>query len=141
MTKIKMAPLRADLWRYTMKTPIYLACAMFAVCMGCASTPKLSDANEKSAANAATQSTADSSHSARIFVLGMSCPLCVTNIDKQLLRVPGVEKVSVNLGNGLVLARLSVENPPTQQQLTEAITKSGFTLSKIEMPESKGGRP
>ena len=73
---------------------------------------------------------------ARLYVSGMSCPLCATNIDKQLLRVPGVQKVSVDLGKGLVLARLAPSNPPTRDQLAGAIAQSGFTLDRIEMPET-----
>jgi len=74
---------------------------------------------------------------ARLFVMGMSCPLCANNINKQLMRVPGVQEVSVDLGSGLVLARLVPSNPPTREQLVEAIRQSGFTLDRIEMPDRK----
>jgi len=79
--------------------------------------------------------------SARLFVKGMSCPLCANNIDKQLLSVPGVQKVSVDLGSGLVLVKLAPGNPPTKVQLETAIKQSGFTLDRIEMPEIKGNQP
>ena len=75
---------------------------------------------------------------ARLYVKGMSCPLCANNIDKQLLRVRGVQRVSVDLGTGLVLAKLAPANPPTREQLAGAIAESGFTLDRIEMPEPKG---
>jgi copper chaperone CopZ len=78
---------------------------------------------------------------ARLHVKGMSCPLCANNIDKQLLRVPGVRSVSVDLGTGLVLAELTPSSPPTREQLVGAVERSGFTLGRIEMPEPKGGNP
>lgn len=73
-----------------------------------------------------------------LHVRGMSCPLCANNIDKQLLRVPGVEKVAVNLGNGEVHVRLAASPRPTAEQLTRAIERSGFTLARIEMPSAEG---
>lgn len=73
-----------------------------------------------------------------LHVRGMSCPLCANNIDKQLLKVPGVEKVAVNLGNGEVHVRLAVAPRPTADELTRAIERSGFTLARIEMPLTEG---
>lgn len=73
---------------------------------------------------------------AAIHVLGMACPLCVTNVDKQLMGVPGVLDVSVNLGTGEVRARLSPENPPTREQLARAVERSGLTVDRIEMPSA-----
>lgn len=73
-----------------------------------------------------------------MFVKGMSCPLCATNIDKQLMHVRGVEHVSVNLGTGEVQVRLAPGNPPTREELAAAIERSGFTLDRIDMPQ-KGG--
>lgn len=71
---------------------------------------------------------------ARLFVKGLACPLCATNIDKQLLRVPGVRAVSVNLGTGEVLAELEPGHLPTREQLARAIMLGGLTLDRIEMP-------
>lgn len=79
--------------------------------------------------------SAQQEFAARLYVKGMSCPLCANNIDKQLLRVPGVQSVSVDLGSGLVLARLTPNNSPTREQLVGAIVQSGFTLDRIEMPD------
>ncbi len=71
---------------------------------------------------------------ATMYVKGMSCPLCANNIDQQLMRVPGVEHVSVNLGSGEVRAMLDPKRPPTRDQLANAIENSGFTLDRIESP-------
>jgi len=84
---------------------------------------------------------ASSDMTARLYVKGMSCPLCANNIDKQLLRVAGVKDVSVDLGSGEVRAKLEPANPPTRDELARAIEQSGFTLDRIEMPPPKEGTP
>jgi copper chaperone CopZ len=71
---------------------------------------------------------------AKLYVKGMSCPLCAHNIDRQLLKVPGVKKVTVDLGTGEVQATLAADNPPNRDQLARAVKQSGFTLDRIEMP-------
>jgi len=69
---------------------------------------------------------------ATLVVHGMSCPQCSTNVDKQLLAVPGVEKVMINLGTGEVNVRLAPDQQPTGNQLAAAIKKSGYTLIRID---------
>ena len=69
----------------------------------------------------------------------MSCPLCANNIDKQLLRVSGVNRVKVNLDTGEVFVSMSASSPPSSEQLSHAITQSGFTLARIDMPGEKDG--
>lgn len=75
---------------------------------------------------------------ATLHVRGMSCPLCANNIDRQLLKIPGVERVAVNLGNGEVRVRLATSPRPTKDQLVQAIERSGFTLAGIDMPKPEG---
>ena len=65
-------------------------------------------------------------------VYGMSCPLCATNVDKQLLRVPGVEKVDVNLADGKIQVKIDEQNAPTDERLKDAVVESGFTFKSIE---------
>jgi lysyl-tRNA synthetase class 2 len=38
----------------------------------------------------------------KVHVLGMSCPKCVSNVDIQLMRVPGVQKAQIDMGTGIV---------------------------------------
>src|SRR5688572_5902909 len=72
-------------------------------------------------------------NTAVMLVHGMACPQCAYNIDLQLLKVPGVESVKVDMGKGRVEAKLSPTNPPTREQLAQAIAQTTFTLKKIEM--------
>jgi Zn2+/Cd2+-exporting ATPase len=81
-------------------------------------------------------SLADSGQAGSVAVMtvhGMACPQCANNVDLQLLKVKGVESVKIDMGSGRVTAQLSPSNPPTRDQLAQAIEKTGFTLVKIEM--------
>lgn len=69
---------------------------------------------------------------ATLTVHGMGCPQCSSNVDKQLLAVPGVRQVEVNLGTGEVSVHLAPTGQPTGNQLAAAIKKSGYTLIRIE---------
>ncbi len=62
---------------------------------------------------------------------GMGCPLCANNVDQQLMKLPGVTGVDINLGTGVVIATLNPDNPPTEEALRKAIDGTGFTLVEI----------
>lgn len=75
------------------------------------------------------------SPTATLIVQGLSCPLCASNVDKQLLRVPGVTGiVKVNLQVGQVAISINDSAPPTRGQLSAAVEESGFTLVDIQEP-------
>lgn len=97
---------------------------------GCETTPK-SSANDRAAL---TDTAPIDSPTATLVVHGMGCPLCANNVDKQLLAVPGVQRVNIDLGNGEVKVHLAETGRPTKAQLARAITESGFTLVSIATP-------
>lgn len=61
-------------------------------------------------------------------VSGLSCPLCAHNIHQQLMDVPGVRGVRVDLGKGEVLVSLAESDAPSRETLGAAIEESGFGL-------------
>lgn len=68
-----------------------------------------------------------------LWVNGLGCPLCASNIDKQLVRVKGVKSVAVDLGQGRVSLELKPGEPhPSPARLGEAVEDAGFTLVKVE---------
>ena len=68
-----------------------------------------------------------------LYVNGMGCPLCASNIDKQLVRVAGVKTVKVDLGQGHVTLGLTPgAKHPSPYTLGEAVEDAGFTLVKVE---------
>lgn len=94
----------------------------------CSSTPKTAPTTPSDAATPINAPTAT------LIVHGMSCPLCANNVDKQLLTVPGVQSVRVDMGTGQVKVNLSPEARVTRRQLTDAVDKSGFTLTEVRVP-------
>lgn len=71
--------------------------------------------------------------SATLFVNGMGCPLCVSNVDKQLVRVSGVQSVKVDLGAGTVDVGLAGKTKPSAAALAKAVDDAGLTLVKIAL--------
>lgn len=67
-----------------------------------------------------------------LYVNGLGCPLCATNIDLQLQRVPGVTDVKVDLSVGKVDVGLLRGKQPSHYALAQAVEDAGFTLVKIE---------
>lgn len=68
-----------------------------------------------------------------IWVRGFSCPLCVQAVKKELQAVNGVEGVDVNYQEEFATIRLASRKPPTREQLVQAIERSGYVLTKLEM--------
>ena len=71
---------------------------------------------------------------ATLVVYGMSCPLCANNVDKQLLDVPGVTGVQVDMSNGRVTVALAPDSGVSRKQLADAVQRSGFTLAEVHVP-------
>lgn len=64
-------------------------------------------------------------------VHGLSCPLCANNLDRELLRLPGVRSVQVDLGSGTVRLTRDPSVRLEQRTLAETVRRSGFTLVAI----------
>ncbi len=99
--------------------------------LGCASSDRRKPETQPAPAPPA-QSL--SGPSATLTVHGLACPLCAHNIDKQLLKVRGVQIVNVDLGSGLVRVRFADGTQPSDSELAAAVEAGGFTLHKIERP-------
>ncbi|HZW07043.1 MAG TPA: cation transporter [Phycisphaerales bacterium] len=67
----------------------------------------------------------------RLYVNGMGCPQCVSNIDLQLAKVRGVRESKVNLSNGTVDVDLYTKDRPSPAQISRAVG-GDFTLIRIE---------
>jgi copper chaperone CopZ len=72
--------------------------------------------------------------SATLWVNGLGCPQCATNIDMQLKRVRSVTSVRTDLGEGKVYITLSGKNNPSPHTLSERTIDAGFTLVKLTQP-------
>lgn len=72
------------------------------------------------------------SSAATLYVNGLGCPLCATNVDLQLKRVSGVSNMTVDLSTGKVDIAMAGPVKPSPKRLADAIADAGFTLVKIE---------
>ena len=63
----------------------------------------------------------------QITVIGMTCDHCVRSVTEELMSVPGVTHVDVNLENGNV--SISSETPISEQQIAQAIESAGYSLA------------
>lgn len=71
--------------------------------------------------------------SAVLYVNGLGCPLCASNIGRQLERIQGVDTVKVDLSDGKVDLRFKPGGErPSPAALGEAVEDAGFTLVKVE---------
>lgn len=96
---------------------------------GCASGPRTDGPTGLTDPAAVVESP-----TATLVVHGMSCPLCANNVDKQLLEVPGVSSVHVDMGTGEAKVEFLPKARVTKQQLADAVYKSGFTLAEVRVP-------
>jgi copper chaperone CopZ len=111
-----------------------LILVLLALAPGCEKSTPMQASQPALGASGSSDSTSDAAGSTAVMhVRGLACPQCAYNVDLQLLKVPGVKDVKVNLATGVVTAQLSPDNPPTREQLAAAIRETGFTLVKIEI--------
>lgn len=82
---------------------------------------------------AAKDTTPIAADKVTLFVNGLGCPQCATNIDLQLKRIRGIDTAYVDLGSGTVLLDLRPGGThPSPARLASAVEDAGFTLVKIE---------
>lgn len=65
-------------------------------------------------------------------VSGLSCPLCAHNIHQQMMAIPGVRGVRVDLGKGEVIVGLANKGAPDGKTLGNAVEQSGFGMLGVE---------
>jgi copper chaperone len=68
----------------------------------------------------------------KLLVKGMSCPKCVTNVDIQLARLPGVRTSQIDMSTGVVTVDFDPSKGLTRGALAKAVDDSGLTLASIE---------
>jgi copper chaperone CopZ len=68
----------------------------------------------------------------KLYMNGLACPLCATNIDAQLGDLPGIQNIKVDLNTGIVTASIVGDQRPAPKQIAAAADQAGVTLVKIE---------
>jgi copper chaperone CopZ len=141
---IRRAPKRKDIIMHSLNTLALGAMIAGIVLVGCAGSSKSASEAAPAAASADlyTVTAADvealksteplSADRATLYVNGMSCPLCATNIDLQLKRVRGVDSANVDLSTGKVVIDMPGMTKPSPKRLADAAADAGVTLVRIE---------
>jgi copper chaperone CopZ len=78
---------------------------------------------------------------ARVQAAGLSCPACAHSLTQQLVRLPGVMSVELDLGTGEAVVGIdpAVRPGPTAEQLEQAVHDAGFTPQRVIMPGDADG--
>ena len=71
------------------------------------------------------------SNAVRLRVRGLGSPQSAAGLDRQLRALPGVETVTIDLGNGFVDVTLSPPLP-SKLDLARTIVGAGFTIDALE---------
>ncbi len=69
----------------------------------------------------------------QIGVQGMSCKFCARSVEKNLMKLDGVEKASVDLDAGQAVVTLKPGGKVDVKSLNEQITAAGFTPGEVEV--------
>ena len=59
---------------------------------------------------------------------GLACPYCAYGIEKKLKKTKGVEKIDIDLNNGVVRVNVVEGIKLTEPQMAKLINDAGFTL-------------
>ena len=85
---------------------------------------------------AATSAVADS-HVYKLYVDGLACPFCAYGVEKKVGGLDGVEKVEIEIEDGLVAVTLADGATLDEATAKRAVDEAGFTLRKFEAPNKK----
>lgn len=113
--------------------------------VGCGSTAKPHDPHMNMSSTAVEEAEAQDvelvgmpgledpipARSVDISALGLSCPLCAHNLDKQLKMIEGVTSADVDLSTGQVRVAFAETACVTPQQLITSVKDAGFSVSRI----------
>ena len=83
-------------------------------------------------------STSDGTQKLQIPILGMDCAACVVTIEKEVQRLPGINRANVNYST----EKLYVEYKPEQvgmEQITQAVKSAGYRMGKATLQIGIGG--
>lgn len=80
----------------------------------------------------AAQAPAEGPKQAVVSVKGMQCPFCAYGIRKHLAKLPGADKVEVELAKSRAIVTFAPDATVTDEQIRHAIRKAGFTPGEIE---------
>lgn len=110
-----------------MKTNFFAAlCAALFWAAGCATPSALHEAD---GGNEVV------THRAEITAHGLSCPLCASNLDDQMARVPGVKSSRIDFETGVLHVEVEAGAEVPRASLLRAVRDAGFTPRDFRLVE------
>ncbi len=85
---------------------------------------------------AATAAHADA-HVYKLYVDGLACPFCAYGVEKKVGGLAGVEKVDIEIEEGLVAVTLAAGATLDEAIARQAVDDAGFSLRKFEAPNKE----
>lgn len=67
-----------------------------------------------------------------IFVDGLACEQCARDIDEQLRKIDGVERVDTLPGKGIVNVRMADGHALDEKQVARVVAGAGVTFRRVE---------
>ena len=111
------------------------AVAFTCLLAACASTPTAGPTHATSSTDAAadrlTSPGAVADDHIVLVAHGMACPKCVTNADLQLMKLPGVASVRIDMQHGILDMTMTGADRPTRAEIAKAIDDAGLTLVSV----------
>lgn len=77
----------------------------------------------------------------KIEIKGLACPYCAYGMEKELLKVAGVDNVDIELKEGMAYISTPISQKPTREDLKKIIEDAGFTGGEIEYSNNVFERP
>ena len=66
----------------------------------------------------------------KLFIEGMHCASCASNIERSLKKVPGVKEASISLM--LKKGTVEADDSVSEDEIKKAVARTGYKISKIE---------
>ncbi len=73
----------------------------------------------------------------KLYVDGLACPFCAYGVEKKVGGLDGVEKVVIEIDEGLVVVSLADGAALDEATASRAVDEAGFTLRKFEAPKQE----
>ena len=71
----------------------------------------------------------------KLYVDGLACPFCAYGVEKKVGGLDGVEKVEIEIEEGLVAVTLADGATLDEATASRAVDEAGFTLREFEAPK------
>ena len=76
-------------------------------------------------------------HRAELDAYGLSCPLCASNLDDQVARIPGVKSARIDFETGTMHVEVEPGEEVRMSQLVNAVEDAGFSAREFRLVEEE----